>query len=194
MLWYVIASIGWPRYAYPGWAVSSILVAKFLCDLAVEFKIEWPRVFATSWWSKFLPKLHNLSVLLLILILVLWPAQNTARRIVKGDNQAAEKFAQYIEANPPPDVLIASEEWEIDFLTNRAYLHHTKGGDTFIKHLQLGYPLEGELYDVAAYDPDYIIDGPYNKGVGFISPEFLESRGKLIVSIGEYGLYEVVKE
>jgi len=193
MLWYVIASIGWHRYAYPGWAVSSILVAKFLCDLAREFKVEWPIVFTPTQWRKFLPKLHNLPVLLLILIMLLWPAQNTVRRIVEGDNQTPEEFAHYIETNLPPDVLIASAEWEIDFLTNRAYLHPTGLGDAYIKHLFLGHPLE-ESYDIAAYEPDYIIDGPYNKGVGFISPEFVESRGKLIVSIGEYDLYQVIEE
>jgi 4-amino-4-deoxy-L-arabinose transferase-like glycosyltransferase len=195
MLWYVIASIGWHRYAYPGWAVSSILVAKFLCDLAVEFKIEWPMVFAPSQWSKFLPKLRNISVSLLILILVLWPAQNTVRRIVKGDNQTADEFAHYIETNLPPDVLIASAEWEIDFLTDRTYLHHPGSfAKAHIKHYQLGYPLEGELYNVAAYDPDYVINGPYNKDTGFISSEFLGSRGKLVVSIGEYDLYQVIEE
>jgi hypothetical protein len=84
-------------------------------------------------------------------------------------------FIHYIETNLPPDVLIASEKWEIDFLTNRAYLHHPAGfGDTLIKHLQLGYPLE-EFHDDAAYGSDCILDGPYDKGVGLISPEFLEN-------------------
>ena len=62
-----------------------------------------------------------------------------------------------------------------------------------MKHLQLGYPLE-EFHDDAAYGSDYVIDGPYDKGVGLISPEFLESRVKLIVSVGEYDLCLVIKE
>jgi hypothetical protein len=194
MLWYVIASIGWQRYAYPGWAVSSILVAKFLCDLVGELKIERSVAFALSQWGQLLPKLRTLPVLLLALIMIAWPAQNTVRRVVKGDNHAAEAFAHYIKTGIPTDALIASVEWEIDFLTDRTYLHIPQQFvEAHIKHYQLGYPLEGERYDVAAYAPDYVIDGPYNKGTGFISPEFVEGRCELVTSIGEYDLYKVTK-
>ena len=143
MLWYVIASIGWQRYAYPGWAVSSILVAKFLYDLVGDFKVEWSAGFALFGWSQLLPKLRTLPVLLLALIMIVWPAQNTVRRIVKSDNHDAEAFAHYIKTSISTDALVASVEWDIDFLTDRTYLHIPQQFvEAHIKHYQLGYPLE----------------------------------------------------
>jgi hypothetical protein len=191
MSWYVIASIGWPRYAYPGWAISTILVAKFLYDLVKMFKIEWPTSIISSQPGQTLARFSKLPVLALIAILIFWPAQNTLRRIVKGNNQTATEFATYIDANLPENVLIASEEWEIDFLTRRTYLHHPmKDHDLFIKHLQLGYPLE-DYFDISIHNPDYIVQGPYNRGVGYIPKDFIESQGNLIVSIGDYELYQI---
>jgi len=193
MMWYVIASIGWPRYAYPGWAVSSILVGKFLYDMATAFKSKWAFTNAPFRSLKPLLKLGHLPVLCLILILILYPAQNTIKRIVQGDNHAAHDFAHYIETELPQNSLIASAEWEIDFLTNRPYLHHPRSFQTaHIRHHQLGYPLVGQPYNVDVYNPDYVIDGPYNKGTDFISKDFIRNKGQLLFSIGEYDLYKVV--
>jgi len=188
--WYVIGSIGWHRYAHAGWAVSSILVAKFLYDLTRSLRVG-NREGAVASKRPAILKLHQAPMLLLIGILVLWPAQNALRRIVRGDNHAPKAFAEYIEANVPQDALIASEEWEIDFYSNRPYLHHPGGfGTALIKYLQLGQPLT-ERYDVAVYNPDYVIDGPYGRGTTLISREFLKSRCRLVVSIGDYALYQV---
>jgi len=190
--WYVLASIGWHRYAYPGWAVASIPVAKFLCDLARAFRVSIPGPPVALRWREPPAKLHRAPALLLIGILVIWPAQNSVRRIIKGDNDAPDEFAQYIEANVPQDALIASEEWEIDFFSNRSYFHHPgRFGTALIKH-QLGHPLT-ERYDVSVYDPDYVVDGPYGRGTTLISREFLESRCRLVVSIGDYDLYQVTQ-
>jgi len=196
MFWYVFASIGWPRYAYPGLAVSSILVAKLMVDVAMAFRL---RVAAESAASRRRGRLSKLlgsaPLLLFIAILVAWPLQNAIRRIASGNNEALYAFAQYIEANLPGDARIASEEWEVDFLTQRTYFHVP--GHLIVAYIQykdLGYPINGGPYDVASVGPQYIIDGPNNKVTRYISEDFLRVHAKLVVSMGEYDLYRIAQE
>jgi hypothetical protein len=47
------------------------------------------------------------------------------------------------------------------------------------------------MYDFEQHHPDYIINGPFSKWTGLYPPGYLSQECTLVVSIGEYDLYEV---
>ncbi|MGQ9626017.1 MAG: ArnT family glycosyltransferase [Anaerolineae bacterium] len=193
--WYVIASIGWHRYAYPGWAASSILIAKFLNDLSGGFHIDFRAIRLALKHGGDTAPFRNLAVLMLTLILIGYPCQNTIRRIVTAvPDPSPKQMARYIDLHLPSDARIMSEEWGVDFYSTRSY-HHPPGsfGDVLIKHYQIDRSEEEIHFDVASYDPDYILDGPSTKAWRLFSPTFLRNQCKLVISIGGYDLYQVVK-
>jgi hypothetical protein len=192
MSWYAIASIGWERYAYPGWAITAILLAKFLHDLIVRFRVTDQEADAGQGLRS---RIAYVPPLLLVVILILWPAQNAIRRIVTEDNQAAFDMANYITANVPVNASIASAEWEIDFLTDHAYAHiPVHFIDAFINHFQLRQPLDEEnIFDIRVYDLSYVVSGPFSKGTQFIPDDYLADQ-QLIASFGDYDLYQVTSE
>ncbi len=192
-IWYVFISIGWPRYAYPEWAVMSVLVAKFLVDLADGA----PRnlsicdgVFSAI--EKRNHKALSLAAWLLILMLLFWPAQNTVRRLISGDNHGAQKFAAYLDAHLSFDVRILSGEWDVSFFSNHQFVPIPFGfliGKVDCEQLGL-HCNDNPIRKFADLRPDYIVDGPENEHLQYVPSELLERNCKCVVSIEEYSLYD----
>ncbi len=92
MVWYVSASIGWPRYAYPFLAVGNIFIARLLYDLGDGFRLQ-------------LRSPNLLRALAALLILALMPVAQfrlVGREILSPPDSGFEPFTRYIRENVPP--------------------------------------------------------------------------------------------
>ncbi|NLE45694.1 MAG: hypothetical protein GX620_13310 [Chloroflexi bacterium] len=182
--WFAFLSIGWPRYAYPGLAISSALAAKPLVDLIGELPVGlrhlWARVRSGGMiWA--------LVATVVAVVAVGYPLQDLIRQVLFDTDRTPQEFAAYIEAHTEPNVLIENFEWELDFLSERHYHHPSP--EVFVQLLRND---PNRTYDPLVYAPDYLVDGIYSKGTGLYPTELLEQCCRRVGSVGEYDLYAVL--
>lgn len=183
LLWYVFLSIGWLRYAYAGVMLAAILTAKPLHDVIVAFAFSDQRIWA-GW--RFTTILQPLAAVLIVIAIVGYPLYLRSSDVFKKEDRTSQDFAEFLKANTEADARIESFSWEIDFLAERS-MHHP-APDVFVRLLYGTTPLG---YDPITYDPDYLVHGPYSKGSGLYTDEWLSEHGRLIGSVGTFDLYAV---
>jgi len=187
MAWYAGGSIGWPRYAYPIWAIGGILLAVALGDL-----MEWTRNQLVC--SQHRPtKLALVALVISILIIVLvWPAQNTVRRVFEPVDTAAITMATYIDANVPPVERIVSGQWEVHMYSDRLFIpipeeyYAVKIAEQIGKTLEL--PAMRSITDLQA---TYLLDGSENRVVEMEPPDRLHMWYEPVFQVGTYCLYRL---
>lgn len=182
--WYVVASIGWPRYTYPFLAVGNLFIARFLYD----------------WGDGFRLRLHSphfiraLAVLLLLIFLPLASFRTVARDILSPPDSGYEAFTRAIQTTVPPGKVIETWEWELTVVDDaRSYhLPPTPLLNGLIARVYFGAPASPDDYPFLAFDPDYVAVGRFARWTGLYAPSTLEMCCRRVVAVGEYELFEVV--
>lgn len=186
MVWYVFASIGWPRYAYPFLAIGNLFIARLLCDLGNGFRLH----FRSPTFVR------TLAVLLILILLPLAQFRLVGRDILAPPDSGFEAFTRYIRTNVPLGRTIETWEWEVTFADEARYYHlpPTPLLNTLIAHVNLGLPYSPEEYNFQQFGPDYLIVGRFARWTGLYPVEFLENHCRHIVTTGEYELFEVIAQ
>ena len=183
--WYVVASIGWPRYTYPFLAVGNIFIAWLLDDLGDGFHlhIRSPRF------------VRAIAVLLLLLLLPLASFRLVARDILSPPDSGYEAFTRAVWTTVPPGRVIETWEWELT-VVDEAHLYHlppTPLLNNLIARVYFGAPASPGDYPFLAFDPDYIAVGRFARWTGLYPPSVLEMCCRPVVAVGEYELFEVTR-
>jgi hypothetical protein len=196
LTWYVLASVGWYRYAFPGLAVSYILTARFLAEFGgfdASFtrragqgvRLGNPAVLA-----------RGLAVVVMTATMVIMGARDAVPSIVGATDDTARQMAAFIDANVVPGERIDTWEWEVSFLAAEHDFHYPP------TRLLSGVIAQQELDGVSAVDrynpldhrPNYILVGRFADWTGLYSADFLDRHGSLVTSIGPYKLYRVTPD
>lgn len=187
-IWYIGFSIGWPRYAYPVWAVGGIMLAILLDDIRVMM-----HRYITEEPKRLLPQLaYSIVIGLSCAIIVLWPAQNTVRRLFAAANNDAQMMALYIDKYIPADARIVSGQWDIWFYSLRTYIpipteyYESKIAEQVGKHVAISHFTD--MHDLRA---EYIIDGHENQVVEMVSFSSLQDDYELVYQNASYRLYRL---
>jgi len=190
LAWFLIASIGWARYTFPALAVSYILVAKLIDDLASGDLLTETRAIAKIGTT---PIARPVAVFLLLGLLLLNSSSDVVKAVFSTPDRSPQQFAEYLDTHLDANNLIETWEWEIAFLTNRLRYHHppTVLLNSLIASVNLGIPYDRSSYDFQAQQPNYIVVGPFAKWTGLYPSDFLARQSTQVVSIGEYDLYRV---
>jgi hypothetical protein len=176
LLWYVVASLGWPRYAFPAVAFGAILIARTLVDL-----IDWLRR-GTPLQRGMAIAVAGYAVLIIALPLAL-----SASAIARPDD-SAQRFAAYMDANVPRDAIVETWEPELGLLTDHRY-HYPPIAllDTAVRHQWLGGP--PPVYDGLRAAPAYIVVGGFGAYTGIYAPDALARDYVEQQQIGPYVLF-----
>lgn len=197
LVWYVVASISWLRYAFPALALVSLFVARFFFDLTEGFQFK-PAAFwqalreGQSTWPK-----QALSLVLLIWLaaMIVLPLAQTTREIVLPQFNGPRVMAAYLDEHIARDALIETWEPEMGFLTDHNYhfppqllLNQAVG------HIWLGKSSPAEEYTFVQDErPDYVLVGAFARWVGLYPVEILTTRYSLLTTIDSYELYRLDK-
>lgn len=125
-------------------------------------------------------------------IIVLWPAQNTVRRLFAQANDDAQMMAMYIDRYIPADARIVSGQWGIWFYISRTYLpipaeyYESKIAEQVGKHLAISHFTD--MHDLRA---EYIIDGHENQVVQMVPFSSLQDDYELVYQNASYRLYRL---
>ncbi len=191
LVWYVFLSLGWSRQAFAPLAIGHLFLAKLLHDLAGRFALSLKALAAGLRGGDTLVFQRWSLALLLLALLGSSPVQ-VVEGIVGPQDTGPQDFAAYINRHLPPEVVIESYEYELDILTDHTYHHPPAPLITLAtKHVYSGEPYPPGFYDWLAFEPAYLIVGPFAKWTGIYAPDFAEGHCTLVTSVGDYDLYKV---
>jgi 4-amino-4-deoxy-L-arabinose transferase-like glycosyltransferase len=180
--WFVLASIGWRRYAYHGLALACIPAAAFIVDgLGLRTRPDVApagpviRVTAGCW----------LAAMLLFPLLVVVP------RIAVRQPREASAMAAALDRQVERSAVIATWEPEMTFLSDHRYkVPPQRLLSVAVAHVYAGGPAPASKYDfMADGPPDFVLEGPFARGVGVYPPELLRAKFDLVEVHGPYSLY-----
>lgn len=191
LIWYVVASISWVRYAFLALALMAIFVARLFYDLTNGFQFE----LRAGWQALRQGTLLNVNALRLALaawlaVMVALPALNAVRPILLPPFNAPFAITQYLNENVAKDEVIETWEPEIGFLADhqfhfppqpllyQAVLHQWAGGPS----------LEGKYTYVTDQRPPYVLIGLFGAYTNLYQGQL--DVYTLQTQVGPYQLYK----
>lgn len=193
LVWFVVASIGWIRYAFLGLTLSSIFIARLFSEITEGFNFEWSAGFFKSLFEVRQAARH--AVFLWLLAIVLIPLSKTVHDIATPPPAYAMQMSAYLNKNVPLNAVIETWDPEMGFLTDHNY-HYPPNALLAIAVDQVYYrgePVQ-ERYDfVQTEQPDYLLAGEFSKWTQIYPLEELSDQYELIATFGDYDLYRRVE-
>jgi 4-amino-4-deoxy-L-arabinose transferase-like glycosyltransferase len=188
--WFLIASVGWSRYAFPGLALGHLLVARLLVDLAGvdDRSVE---TISVSRARRPNPSVRLAAAAIIFIVIIAGTSRTIIHGIVTPPDRFAEDMAAFIDAHVQAGERIETWEWEIAFLSRMADFHHppTKVLAELVGEKQLG--TRSPVYDIGAYGTSYLLIGPFADWTAFYTSFNVQRRGTLVHKEGPYTLYRI---
>ncbi len=207
MVWFVGASIGWVRYAFPGLVLSALFVARLLGDLVNGFGLQWPLNRSTrSTTGQNAARGPTLLMTVLTWGLVAWAvfvvvtnSVGLVQNVAAPPPPAAQNMAAYLDEHVPLTATIETWEPEMGFLTNHRY--HFPPNALLSKSVNLMFsqgPDLGGFYNfmentTGAPPPDYVLQGKFGQWVQVYPQATLDQHYQQVAGFGTYSLYTRVK-
>lgn len=206
LLWFVVASIGWIRYAFLGLALSSIFIARLFSALTDGFRFDW-----SAGWLGSLFEAQNAprtALFLWLVALIVIPLSKTMLDIAAPPPPYAMQMAAYLNENVPLDAVIETWEPEMGFLTDHNY-HYPPNAllALAVDQVYYGGDLVREHYDfIQTEQPEYLLAGEFSKWTEIYPLEEHEkyeeheeheefsAQYELIAVFGDYDLYRRVEK
>jgi hypothetical protein len=193
--WYIVASISWLRYAFPGLAIASLFVARFFYDMTDGFRLEGAVLLQAlrrgepTWPKRALPWVMSAWLMVMILL----PLALSLWQMVAPPSNAPAAMAAYLDEEVSHTALIETWEPEMGFLTD----HNYHFPPPLLLNDAVGYIwLDGtppaQKYDfVQIESPDFVLVGEFARWVNLYPPDLLAARYRLVTSVGGYELYAI---
>lgn len=187
LAWYVVASIGWPRYAFPGLAIASLFVASFFHRLTEGFQMG-----GVALWQALKLRQSDLhkhalrwAILVWLAIMITRPLLYIMQQVVSPPVNAPAAMAAYLDKYVPHEALIETFEPEMGFLTDHNYhFAPTVALQQAVRHVWLDGPPPAESYDfVQKEHPDYVLVGPFAHWINLYPADSLAAHYRLVTSI-----------
>ncbi|MGE3508973.1 MAG: ArnT family glycosyltransferase [Vicinamibacterales bacterium] len=190
LAWYVVASAGWPRYAFPGLSLSCVLVARLLSDVMPDRT--WFRRSALAGRFNASPAaVAGIAVAVWVLGVSVAGLGRTAVRVAWAPSPTAERMAAYLERHVPLDRVIHTWDPEMSVFSDHRYrFPPSQLLIVAVAHQWTGGPAVTESYDFERGGaPEYVLEGPFSRYVKLYPRERLERDYRLVTSEGGYLLY-----
>jgi 4-amino-4-deoxy-L-arabinose transferase-like glycosyltransferase len=185
LVWFAMASIAWPRYAFPALAVSTIYAGVMVTDLL-------------GWRLAGLRREERASVrrsgaeLLLFGVIGLLVAAGAYRQIAPiftADESEPQSFAAAMDRVVPAGAVVDGWEPEINFLSERELQYPPNGSlDRVVRAAWLGSSDKVDLSSTLSQD--YLVVGHFGNWVGVYQKALDSGDYRLILSQDGFELYE----
>jgi hypothetical protein len=193
--WFVLLSVGVPRYMFPPVFVGSIFIAALLSELTGHWHLHATLERASGVLRRRLDRQVAGAWLALcwFALTVLITLVSLNSYYLNYDNRAAVELADYLNTQTPTSARVETYESEIHFLLNRPY-HYPPDQ----LHIELGRRslLKQQVtidYDPLASDPDYLVVGRFARENRLYEPVIASGAFRLLREYEGYKLYERVR-
>lgn len=190
--WFVAATLGWTRYAFPTLVVAALLLANLLATLVVTpARHREPR----------LPRgmlggvaLRQVGAAALAGLLVVAGLGGLGRALLAPGDRSWRDAAAYLTSAVPADVLVETWEPELGFLTNHRYHYPPQRWlDLAVRERWLGLAPTLGAYDlgesVLGRAPDYVVVGRFARWTGMYRDQVAPPAYQLVATFGTYEIY-----
>jgi hypothetical protein len=193
--WYAVASIGWPRYAFPALVVLALFVGRFFIDISGGMRFSAQEGLAMR--NRKQPcrgrRVGQWAVLAFVVAIIAGQAVLLARQILQPPFNAPLAMADYMDANVPMDAPVKTWEPEMGFLTD----HHYDFPPQLLINTAVVYVWRGGAPPASEYDfmqpspAPYVLVGNFGSWVKLYSEDVLAARYDLVTNIGQYRLFRL---
>ncbi|HAV78100.1 MAG TPA: glycosyl transferase [Anaerolineae bacterium] len=193
LVWYVMASIGWIRYAFLGLGLSSIFIARLFTEISGSFNFDWSAGFFRSWFD--IRNTSKFAIALWLLVIIVTPLAKTSLEIALPGPPYAQQMSVYLDENVPVGAVIETWEPEMGFLTDHNY-HYPPNALLAVAVDQVYYggePVQERYKFVQTEHPDFLLAGEFSKWTAIYPLEELGAEYELVATYGDYDLYQRVK-
>jgi len=191
--WFVLLSVGWPRYAFLPLTLTAIFVAQLFHDLTDGFRLpvkELRAAVRAGHWD--LAAIGRLALLGLLAIMILRPLQARFDEVVSQRNNSPQAMAAYITTHVEPEAQIETWEPEVCFLTGyKCHFPPMQAMDEAIKYVWYDAPPPSEYYNFLQYGAQYLLIGDFGRWTHLYDPDVVSQHFELCTSIGNYELYRM---
>ncbi len=193
LVWYVTASVGWLRYAFPGLVIGGLFFARFFADLTGGFVAPTGLLRAVLRERQALganDALRLTGMIWLTLVLAV-SFVATALEIVRPPMNAPVAMAAYMDQFVSTDAVVETWEPEMGFLTDHNY-HYPPSGilAKAVSYMWLDTAPPSESYQLSDEDlPPFILVGTFSEWVRLYPDKLLDDHYRLMTKIGAYRLY-----
>jgi hypothetical protein len=194
--WFILLSVGWPRYAFLALTVITIFVAQLFHDLTRGYRLPlwelWGKIRSGQWD---LAIAGRVALMILFLVIILRPLQGRFTEIITGGKDSPQRMAAYIKAHVPSNAEIETYEPEVCFLSG--YTCHFPPSwvmDASIKYVWYNAPPPSEYYNFKEHGAPYLLIGDFGRWTHIYMPEVVEQHYELCTSIDGYELYQAKTE
>lgn len=185
LAWFAMASIAWPRYAFPALVVSAIYAGAMTTGLLDELLKSRPLREAQRRSRTMTAGL----ALALIGLLVCAGAYRQIAPVITADEQEPQEFAALLDQLVPAGAVVDGWEPEINFLTEREMQYPPNGSlDSVVRAAWLGSPEEVDLS--GSLKANYLVIGHFGRWVGVYDAAIDSGSYRLVASQGGFELYE----
>lgn len=193
LVWYVVASISWLRYAFPGLVFASLFMARFFYDLTDGFQVSITalRDALREGGAALIKQAPRWGLLVWLAAMIIVPLGQTLRNVVAPGFNGPAAMATYMNDHVPSDALVETWEPEMGFLTDHNY-HFPPPLllNNAVAHIWLEGPSPADKYDfVQTEHPQYVLVGAFSRWVNLYPADVLSNQYELVTNIGQYDLY-----
>ena len=190
--WFVLASIGWIRYAFLGLTLSSIFIARLFHDLTDGFKFDWSAGYFRSLFES--KNAYRFGVTLWLIGIIMIPMAKNMLEIALPGPDYAKEMSTYLNAHIPPTAVIETWEPEMGFLTDHNY-HFPPQGLLAMAVDQVYYggaPVQEKYNYLQTESPEYVLVGEFSKWTQIYPSDLLQNKYHIVQSFGDYDLLQRV--
>jgi len=190
--WYVVASIGWIRYAFLGLTLSSIFIARLFSDITSGFKFDWSSGYIRSLFES--KNAYRFAIVVWLLAIIMIPMTKNVLEIASPGPAYAKQMSAYLDENVPQTAIIETWDPEMGFLTDHNY-HYPQNALLAIAVDQVYYggePVQGHYDFVQTEKPEYLLIGEFSKWTEIYPADYIQENYQLLQSFGNYDLYQRV--
>ena len=193
LAWYVLASVGWLRYAFPGLVVACVFLAKFFVDLLALLRESRSTPETPAGWLAFDSVRGGVMgvVVLWAAVIIVPSLAASALPIVRPPQNAPAAMAEYLTKEIPTGAVIEMWEPELGFLAAHNFHYPPTGTlNVAVQHIWSGGPAPRLKYHpLEEAQPPYVLVGSFARWVDVYPPEVLARDYQRLTSIGAYELY-----
>ena len=194
--WYLLLSVGWPRYLFPATFIGSIFAAAMLHDLTDRFSLSSPISPSHSAHTHLrFTRRHASALLATVLIGLTFAVTMKAlhQAYVVDADASVQQVAEFLNTQTGPHALIETYDSELFFLLNRRY--HYPPDQTHVELIRRTLLRQDVSidYDPLAADPDYLVVGPYSKVWQLYDAVLATGTFRLLRTYSRYDVYERVR-
>jgi hypothetical protein len=191
--WFIVLSVGVPRYLFPATFVASIFAAALLGDLTEQFSLIATLRRATGLFRHGQRGAGAWVAILLVAISVPITIQTLGRFYIANSDITAFQVADFLNNQTPEDALVETYESELHFLLNRPYHYPPDQLHVELNRRSLLGQDIAITYNPLAANPDYLVVGTFSAGNRLYEPFITAGAFRVIQTYGVYTIYERVR-